>query len=141
MVRLYGIWWHNRLRVRTRQVSEPSPNGRRCRKEARFTVRQKEEWVAVPLPYAGIPREVVDGARAEIKDNRVPSSAGRRFYEFSGVVLQCGIRVHSATTRSIRAHAGTFYHHHCHFRNHHRNDDAVCTKRKSFRAVKIEKEV
>jgi hypothetical protein len=29
---LYGIWWYNRLRVRTRQVSEPSENGRRYRR-------------------------------------------------------------------------------------------------------------
>jgi site-specific DNA recombinase len=38
---LHGIWWYNRLRVRTRQVSEPSENGRRYRREARFTVKPK----------------------------------------------------------------------------------------------------
>ena len=65
---LYGIWWYNRLRVRTRQVSEPSENGRRYRREARFTEKPKEEWVAVIVPYSGIPREVVDAARAAIKD-------------------------------------------------------------------------
>jgi site-specific DNA recombinase len=63
---LYGIWWYNRLRVRTRQVSEPSENGRRYRKQTRFTEKPKEEWVAVP--YSGIPREVVDAERAAVKD-------------------------------------------------------------------------
>ena len=38
---LYGIWWYNRLRVRTRQVSEPSENGRRYRREASFTVKPR----------------------------------------------------------------------------------------------------
>src|SRR5215210_7885685 len=81
---LYGVWWYNRLRVRTRQVSEPSENGRRYRREARFTDKPKEEWVAVPVPYAGIPREMVDAAREAIKDNRRPSSAGRRLWQLSG---------------------------------------------------------
>src|SRR5215203_2357907 len=86
---LYGIWWYNRLRVRTRQVSEPSENGRRYRREARYTVKPKEEWVAVPVPYSGIPREVVDAARAAIKDNRAPSKARRRFWQLSGGIFRC----------------------------------------------------
>jgi hypothetical protein len=57
----------------TGQVSEPSENGRRYRTEARFTLKPKEEWVAVSVPYSAIPREVVDAARVAIKDNRVPS--------------------------------------------------------------------
>ena len=76
---LYGIWWYNRLRVRTRQVSEPSENGRRYRTEARFTEKPKDEWIGVPVPYSDIPREVADAAREAIKDNRRPSSVGRRF--------------------------------------------------------------
>jgi len=95
---LYGIWWYNRLRVRTRQVSEPSENGRRYRKEARFTVKPKEEWVAVPVPYSGIPREVVDAARAAIKDNRVPSKARRRFWENHGC-LRCVPEAHDRQER------------------------------------------
>jgi site-specific DNA recombinase len=135
---LYGIWWYNRLRVRTRQVSEPSKNGRRYRKEARFTVKPKDEWVAVPVPYAGIPRELADAARAAIEDNRRPSNAGRRFWELSGGILRCGLCSHATATRSIRAHAGPFFHHYYYCRNHHHHGDAECTNRKIFRAVDLE---
>jgi site-specific DNA recombinase len=135
--KLYGIWWYNRLRVRTRQVSEPSENGRRYRREARFTVKPKEEWVAVPVPYAGIPREVVDAARAAIKDNRVPSKARRRFWELSGGILRCAECSHTTANHSVRANSGTHYHHY-YCRNHHKHGDAECMHRKNHRALDIE---
>jgi site-specific DNA recombinase len=134
----YGIWWYNRLRVRTRQVSEPSENGRRYRREARFTVKPKEEWVAVPVPYSGIPREVVDAAQAAIKDNRVPSKAGRRFWELSGGVLRCAECAHTSANHSVRAHSGTHYHHYYYCRAHHKYGDAECTHRKNHRAPDVE---
>jgi hypothetical protein len=124
---LYGIWWYNRLRVRTRQVSEPSENGRRYRTEARFTEKPKEERIAVPVPYSGIPREVAEAGREAIKDNRRPSSAGRRIWQLSGGILRCAVCGHGGATHSIRAHSGTHYYH-C--RNHHKNGNAACTNRK-----------
>lgn len=50
-----------------------------------------EHRVAVPVPDAGIPREVVDAARAAVVDN-VPISAagGGRFWELLGGILRCG---------------------------------------------------
>jgi site-specific DNA recombinase len=136
--KLYGIWWYNRLRVRTRQVSEPSENGRRYRREARFTIKPKEEWVAVPVPYAGIPREVVDAARTAIKDNRVPSKAGRRFWELSGGILRCAECGHTTANHSVRANSGTHFHHYYYCRNHHKHGDAECTHRKNHRAPDFE---
>jgi site-specific DNA recombinase len=139
--RLYGIWWYNRLRVRTRQVSEPSENGRRYRREARFTVKPKGEWVAVPVPYSGIPREVADAARAAIKDNRRPASAGRRFWELSGGILRCAECSHTSTHHSVRSHSGTHYHHYYYCRNHHKHGDAECTHRKNHLASDTEERV
>src|SRR3712207_8164864 len=40
--------WFNRLRVHIRQVSAPSENGKRYRKEVRTTEKPKEEWVGEP---------------------------------------------------------------------------------------------
>ena len=134
----YGIWWYNRLRTRSRQVSEPTENGRRYRTEVRFTEKPKEEWVAVPVPYSGIPREVADAARAAVEDNRRPSNAGRRFWELSGGILRCALCEHRTATRSIKAHAGTFYHHYYYCRNHHHHGDAECTNRKNLRALDLE---
>ena len=52
---LYGIWWYNRLGCAPARYPSLSENGRRYRREARFTVKPKEEWVAVPVPYRAYP--------------------------------------------------------------------------------------
>src|SRR5215213_1729217 len=135
---LYGIWWYNRLRVRTRQVSELSENGRRYRREARFTVKPKEEWVAVPVPYSGIPREVVDAAQAAIKGNRAPSKAKRRFWQLSGGIFRCYVCDRSLATRSIWSPSGKFYHHYYSCPSHNRGGNNACSNRKNRRAVDIE---
>jgi site-specific DNA recombinase len=99
----YGVWWFNRRGLESKQVSEPSENGRRYRKTYRAYDKPKEEWVGVPIPDSGIPPEWVDAARERIKDNRVPSKAGDRYWELSGGITRCkgcgrGMRV----TRKIK---------------------------------------
>jgi hypothetical protein len=76
------------------------PKGPRRTKEATVTIqkdktfslnRSKSEWVAVPVPDSGIPREVVEKARANIKNNTWKSSKRNdRFWELSGGVGKCG---------------------------------------------------
>jgi DNA invertase Pin-like site-specific DNA recombinase len=85
----YRLWWFNRRGVRTKQVSEPSENGRRYRKKYSWHHKLGEEWIAVPVPDSRIPRTLVDAAREAIKDNRVPSTARRRFWELSGGIVRC----------------------------------------------------
>jgi site-specific DNA recombinase len=82
----YGLWWFNRRGVKVRQVSEPGPEGRRYRKTYRWHRKPREEWVAVPVPDAGIPREQVEAARAVVESNSKPARAGRRFWELTGGV-------------------------------------------------------
>jgi site-specific DNA recombinase len=135
---LYGIWWYNRLRVQTRQVSEPSENGRRYRKQARFTEKPKEEWIAVPVPYAGVPRELADAARAAIENNRRPSNAGRRFWELSGGVVMCGVCGMGMETQSVKARSGTHYHYYYACRTRHKRGAAACTHKRSHRAPDAE---
>src|SRR5215210_4718691 len=138
---LYGVWWYNRLRVRTRQVSEPSENGRRYRREARFTDKPKEERLHVPVPYAGIPREMVDAAREAIKDNRRPSNAGRRFWQLSGGILRCGICGMGMETQSVKAPSGAHYYYYYACRTRHKHGNAACTHRGNHRATDIEEAV
>ena len=85
----YGIWWYNRRRVTRTQVSEVSPEGRRYRKKSRHALKEKDEWIAVPVPDAGIPGEVVGAAREAVKENRKLSYSGERFWELSGGVMYC----------------------------------------------------
>jgi site-specific DNA recombinase len=87
--KLYGLWWFNRRRMTSKPVSEVSQNGRRYGRKYHSYTKPKEEWIAVPVPDSGIPRETVDAAREQIKDNFVPSRAGDRAWELSGGIGCC----------------------------------------------------
>ena len=136
----YGIWWFNRLKSQTKQVSEASESGRRYRKETRRSAKPKEEWIAVPVPDSGIPCEVVDAARERIKENRAPSTAGRRFWELSGGIIYCGgcgrrMGYHSVMARSKKYH---YHYYRCPRRNQHLED---CRQVKNIKADEIESSV
>ena len=85
----YGIWWFNRAHKTEKRVAVETPNGREYKTRTNTVARPRSEWVAVPVPDSGIPPELVDAARDAIKDNRSPSSAGRRLFDLSGGVLFC----------------------------------------------------
>ncbi len=75
----YGEWWFNRRRYETRHIAESGPDGqRRYRRQNRVREKPRSEWVAVPVPDPGIPREWVDRAREAIKDNAKPSANANR---------------------------------------------------------------
>jgi len=91
----YGIWWFNRRRSKATQIAVPDGSGgRRYQQRVRYALRPREEWIAVPVPASGVPREIVDAARQAIKHNRAPSNAGRRFWELSGGFVHCGLCGH-----------------------------------------------
>ncbi len=63
-VESYGVWWFNRRRGEMRKVVEVGPGGEWVyRKRYKQVRKPRSEWVAVPIPDAGIPREWVDAAR------------------------------------------------------------------------------
>jgi len=87
----YGIWWFNRRRyTRTRARRPNGSGGYEYYWRQHHVERPREEWIAVPVPDSGVPREVVDAAREAIKDNRRHCSAGSRVWELPGGVLYCG---------------------------------------------------
>jgi site-specific DNA recombinase len=141
--RSYGLWWFNRLGHKVRQVSEPSANGRRYRKTHDWYQKPKEEWIAVPVPDSGIPREVVEAARAAIEGNRRPARAGRRFWELTGGIARCGecgwtmCATHSTSTKRGRVYAYDYYR--C--SNRDRYGLEACTNSHKPRADKLEPEV
>ena len=83
----YGAWWFNRRRRHRTRVAENGPDGKSYRWRSATVLKPRGEWIAVPVPDSGIPREWVDAAREAIRDNRRPSSNGRRFWELSGRIL------------------------------------------------------
>lgn len=97
----YGIWWFNRRKSTTTQVSVLDENGGRSyKRKVKYVPRPREEWIAVPVPDSGVSQETVDAARRAIKDNRAPSNAGRRFWELSGGLARCGLCGRSMDART-----------------------------------------
>ena len=109
----YGVWWFNRRRTSLTQVSEPNPDGggRVYRKVEKVAFRDKDEWIAVPVPDAGIPLEWVDASRAMLAQGRSPSKVDGRFWELSGALMRCGEcgRAMEAMVKTARKKSGGKY--------------------------------
>jgi site-specific DNA recombinase len=87
----YGIWWYNRRRTTKKVIAGVGQNGQReYKRRYNIVYKPREEWIAVPVPDAGLPRQWVDAARKAIEDNYRTPSGGRRFWELSGGILYCG---------------------------------------------------
>jgi site-specific DNA recombinase len=140
----YGIWWFNRRRTKTTQVAIVGEDGERIyKKKSRYTHRPKEEWVAVPVPDSGIPREWVAAAREAIRDNQAPSAAGRRVWELSGGIAKCEACGRNMMIRSVTAprvvNSGMLFYYRCRRRN--RDGASACSHRKCHRAEAVEAQV
>jgi site-specific DNA recombinase len=136
----YGIWWFNRQRHTFKQVAENTLEGKVYRKKKKAIDKPRNEWIAVPVPDAGISRELVDTARVSIKDNRRPSSAGRKFWELSGGILRCGGCGTVMATNNVPSHGRKLlFYYRCAKRLGEGKD--VCSQRKNYRADKVEPQV
>jgi site-specific DNA recombinase len=136
----YGVWWYNRRRVVQRQVVREGADGKVYRKTSKLSYRSPEEWIAVPVPDAGIPREVAESARQSLADNAKPSAAGERSWELSGGILRCGVcgchmRIRSAWNGKDPTRR---YYYTCGKSN---ADKTACHHRKNHRAIDLEREV
>ena len=136
--KLYGIWWFNRRRRTEKQVAEVSTDGRRRYvRRSRITQKPREEWITIPVPDAGIPREWVDSAREAISDNAKFSYAGGRFWELSGLMkcsgCGCGMLGNSPTNGSSNKS-----HHYYRCRRRHLQGKEACSMSKNIRAEDAE---
>ena len=88
--RLYDNWWCNRRDVQRRRVFEEAPDGeRRYITRTHYVDKPREEWIAVTVPDAGAPNEIVNRARDALRENEKCSSAGRRVWVLSGGIFRC----------------------------------------------------
>ena len=83
----YGVVWASRhdWKVLGR---ERQPDGR-YRDVRKHTEKPREEWLALPVPDAGVPREVAERARRNVELTSRPPRRDRRFWEVSGGMLRC----------------------------------------------------
>ncbi len=98
---VYGLWAWNKRKTTRRKVWSPDIGDYKIHYS--YEPRPREEWLIVPVPNAGIPREVVYAARQMLKDNaRKPSGAAERFWELSGGILRCGECGHTLRPHTVR---------------------------------------
>jgi site-specific DNA recombinase len=132
----YGIWWYNKYQAKVIK-NVKTPDGYKTRRA--YEEKARQEWVAVPVPDAGVTRELVEAAREAIKGNRRPSSAGRRFWELSGGILYCAECARRMTPHPMSTNRGGklrhYYYYVCQRKIRDHND--ACTN-KSHRAEKVE---
>ena len=135
----YSISWYGRHRTSVKQVVELGPDGKRYRRQRGATEKPREQWIAVPVPDSGIPRELIEAAREAIAQNRRLSSAGSRFWELSGGLLVCGNCGRRMTTcrRRRDTHITKYYYH---YRCPKRQVEGAgaCLHKKHYRAGEIE---
>jgi site-specific DNA recombinase len=85
----YGIYWFNRTRTTRKRVSTNGAEGREYKWRYSVHENPRDQWIAIPIPEAGIPREIVEAAREMIQDNRPPGSTGRRFWQLPSGSVRC----------------------------------------------------
>jgi site-specific DNA recombinase len=135
--RRYGIWWFNRSRKTRRMAALTGPGGKReYRRRAPEVPRPREEWIAVPVPDSGIPREWVDAARTAIEGNQRPASRRHRYFELASGIVQCGGCGQAMWTNSIVTKDQHYYR--CPTRHRHGTGACAGTGRN---AARIEAEV
>jgi site-specific DNA recombinase len=105
--------------------------------ERRYGIYQFE-GIPVPIPDAGIPRETVERARANIAENCSPSRAGNRFWELSGGIMRCAECGRAMQTLNVSIRRKHFYYR-C--QNNQNNKYDPCAMRKNVRTDAIEPEV
>jgi site-specific DNA recombinase len=138
----YGIWWFNRAHRTQKRVVVYTPEGREYKTRSQTVARPRGEWIAVPVPDCGVPPGLVEAARDAVKDNRSPSSAGRRTFDLSGGVLHCaacGRRMAGTSVLDPKTRRRYFYYACSRLRN---ADTRGCkTKIRSVRADLLEPRV
>ena len=129
----YGIWWWGKERHRTRQTSERKPSGKVYKKVKHSVPLPKEEWVAVPVPDAGVPKAWVDAAREALTKNERPSFSSERFWELSGGIVRCGCCGWAMATTSVNKES---LYYRCRKRIMYGKD--ICAMKKYLRADLVE---
>jgi site-specific DNA recombinase len=127
---LYGVWWFNR-----RKYAKDRRTGKKI-----YEWRPRSEWIAVPVPDAGVPREWVESARRNIRGNRKVSSLGKRFWELSGGIARCDVCSHTLTTQMTYTRKGKpYFYYTC--RTFYEKGRDVCPGRMHFRAAELEDKI
>ncbi len=97
----------------------------------------------MPVPDAGVPRELVERARSAIENNERCSSARRRFWELSGGVFRCAecgrALIMTTTRKGPRGSRRVLFYYQCATRR--QRGKHACSLSSSINATKVEADV
>jgi len=130
----YGLVWYPRRRVRLR---EPDPS-RGYRRSQTVSSYAREEQIPIPVVSSGIPREVIEEARAVLKSNRQTQPSKHRVYELAGFLrcAHCGNLMSGGRRRS-----GSRYRYYYRCSLNQREGRGGCEMYKNLRAEQTEEAV
>jgi site-specific DNA recombinase len=139
----YGVYYFNRERVLTHQVAEETPGGRRYKKKTKRTQKDRSEWIAIPVPNAGIPIEIVESARRTLEQNKASSKADDRIWELSSGIFRCGhcgraMATHATFYKRKDGEKARYHYYRCQNAATHKE---LCPYRRSYKAVRLEEKV
>src|SRR5215211_1889687 len=136
----YGLWTWNTRKTTRRKVWDETAGEFKIRYN--YAPRPREEWLVVPVPDAGVPREVVEAARQSLKDNvRKPSKAAKRLWELSEGILRCGECGHTLRPNTSHKKSGRRFHYYRCRSRYNTGPSRDCGNRKYLRAEQIEEQV
>lgn len=136
----YGVVWFNTRQTVVSAERVPLPGGgTEVRKVRRRKPRPREEWIAIPVPHAGvgIRRDWVIKAREEVKDNQAPHSNSPRLFELSGL-FRCGEcdRAMQTYARWDKKQNKYYFYYRCQSRARYGPD--ACPQAKALRATQVD---
>jgi site-specific DNA recombinase len=133
---LYGIWYYNR------RETLKSRTGKKVRKKPR------DQWIAVPVPDAGVPLETVLSARNAIENNEKASTRSNRAWELSGGIIRCGecgcaMIAHDSkwTYRKKDGTPSTYHRFYYHCATYRRSGRRACAMSRTLHAKNTEEKV
>jgi hypothetical protein len=125
--------WYNRSRM------ERNPDATGSDKKYHTSINPREDWIAVPVPDSGVPKEWIEAARALVEQKIKPTNKGRRPWELKGhLFCECGVRMTTHTT-TRKGRKVVYYYYVC---NRHKHDGkGACPYARYHEAEELEHRV
>jgi site-specific DNA recombinase len=135
----YGVWWYGKMRHISGPRRSIAPDGAPLYGKTRKSVSTpRQEWIAVPVPDADIPKEWILAARNAIEANEWVSNAGHRVWELTEGVIRCAECGRAMSTNYIASRNRAYYRCTGHYNG---GIEKRCSMNHALRADKAEEKV
>ena len=134
-------YWGKEKRTST-TVAETVDSVRRYKRRVRKEIRPKGEWIAIPVPDSGVPKETIERARRRIGGNVwTPSRNSGLVWELSNGIAFCGECGYRLKTHTTSNSAKKKYHYYICPDRKTNGENGTCSNTKHFRKEALEQRV